>query len=136
MADFQIAFKLTEKFEGANIWTNTPGDSGKETWSGISRVANPRWEGWKLLDAIPNKKHGHKYWSEELERLKQKLYKENYWNPWWGDLFARQAVANELYDSAVNLGVGTAIKLTERAWGMRETGKMSEELFDKLNKLK
>lgn len=135
MAIFEIAFKRTEKFEGANIWTNTPGDSGKETWSGISRSANPRWEGWKILDNIPNKQNGKKYWNEELERLKQKLYKENYWNPVWGDLISRQAVANDLYDSAVNMGVKTAIKLTERVYLMRETGKMSNELLTKLNKI-
>ena len=66
MAVFEIAFKRTEKFEGANVWSRIDGDSGKETWSGISRAANPRWEGWKLLDAIPNKQTGKKYWSNEV----------------------------------------------------------------------
>lgn len=136
MAVFEIAFKRTEKFEGANVWSRIDGDSGKETWSGISRAANPRWEGWKLLDTIPNKQTGKKYWSEELERLKQQLYKQNYWDKVWGDLITRQAVANDIYDSAVNMGVKTSIKLTERVYRMKETGKMSTELLNKLNKIR
>ncbi|MEG1860854.1 MAG: glycosyl hydrolase 108 family protein [Bacteroidaceae bacterium] len=56
MAIFKIAFKRTEAFEGENIWTNIDGDSGAETWSGISRRYNPKWEGWKILDRMKNKK--------------------------------------------------------------------------------
>lgn len=58
MANFITAFERVERWEGKNIWTNIDGDSGEETWSGISRKANPTWTGWKILDAIPNKKNG------------------------------------------------------------------------------
>lgn len=133
MADFNIAHKRTDKFEGKNIYTKTPGDSGGETWSGISRVANPNWKGWKILDAIPNKKHNQVINNPELEQLKLDLYRQNYWNPVWGDKIKKQEVANDMYDTAVNMGVATSIKLSERQFGLPETGRMSEALLAKLN---
>lgn len=133
MADFLIAFNRTEKNEGKDIWTKVDGDSGGETWSGISRKANPSWSGWKILDQIKNKKNGQKISTPELEERKQSLYRTNYWNPIWGDEIKSQKVANDLYDTGVNMGPSTSIKLSERQFGMKETGRMSDELLNKLN---
>lgn len=133
MADFLIAFNRTEKNEGKDIWTKVDGDSGGETWSGISRKANPSWSGWKILDQIKNKKNGQKISTPELEERKQLLYRTNYWNPIWGDEIKNQKVANDLYDTGVNMGPSTSIKLSERQFGMKETGRMSDELLNKLN---
>jgi lysozyme family protein len=133
MADFLIAFNRTEKNEGKDIWTKVDGDSGGETWSGISRKANPSWSGWKILDQIKNKKNGQKISTPELEERKQSLYRTNYWNTIWGDEIKNQKVANDLYDTGVNMGPSTSIKLSERQFGMKETGRMSDELLNKLN---
>ena len=133
MADFLIAFNRTEKNEGKDIWTKVDGDSGGETWSGISRKANPSWSGWKILDQIKNKKNGQKISTPELEERKQSLYHTNYWNPIWGDEIKNQKVANDLYDTGVNCGVSMSIKLSERQFKMKETGRMSNELLSKLN---
>lgn len=133
MADFEKAFVRTEKFEGKNIWTKIDGDSGEETWSGISRKANPKWKGWAILDKIPNKKNRQVITTPELEQLKRELYRINYWNVVWGDKINNQNVANDMYDTAVNIGVGMSIKLAERQFKMRETSKMSETLLSKLN---
>lgn len=133
MADFSTAFNRTEKNEGKDIWTKVDGDSGGETWSGISRKANPSWSGWKILDQIKNKKNGQKISTPELEDYKQSLYRTNYWNPIWGDKINNQKVANDLYDTGVNMGPSTSIKLSERQFGMKETGRMSDELLNKLN---
>lgn len=133
MADFLIAFNRTEKNEGKDIWTKVDGDSGGETWSGISRKANPSWSGWKILDQIKNKKNGQKISTPGLEERKQSLYRTNYWNPIWGDEIKNQKVANDLYDTGVNCGVSMSIKLSERQFGMKETGRMSDELLNKLN---
>lgn len=133
MADFLTAFNRTEKNEGKDIWTKVDGDSGGETWSGISRKANPSWSGWKILDQIKNKKNGQKISTPELEERKQSLYRTNYWNPIWGDEIKNQKVANDLYDTSVNMGPSTSIKLSERQFGMKETGRMSDELLNKLN---
>lgn len=133
MADFLISFNRTEKNEGKDIWTKVDGDSGGETWSGISRKANPSWSGWKILDQIKNKKNGQKISTPELEYRKQSLYRTNYWNPIWGDEIKNQKVANDLYDTGVNCGVSISIKLSERQFKMKETGRMSDELLNKLN---
>lgn len=133
MADFLTAFNRTEKNEGKDIWTKVDGDSGGETWSGISRKANPSWSGWKILDQIKNKKNGQKISTPELEERKQSLYRTNYWNLIWGDEIKNQKVANDLYDTGVNMGPSTSIKLSERQFGMKETGRMSDELLNKLN---
>lgn len=133
MADFLKAFSRTEKNEGKSVWTKISGDSGGETWSGISRNANPSWPGWKILDKIENKKNGQVISTPELEKLKEELYRNNYWNPIWGDKIKNQDVANDLYDTGVNMGPATSIKLSERQFGLRETGRMSEELLTKLN---
>lgn len=133
MADFEKAFVRTEKFEGKNIWTHIDGDSGEETWSGISRKANPKWKGWAILDKITNKKNKQVITTPELEQLKRDLYRANYWNAVWGDKIKVQEVANDMYDAAVNIGVGMSIKLAERLFNMRETSKMSESLLSKLN---
>ena len=133
MADFLTAFNRTEKNEGKDIWTKVDGDSGGETWSGISRKANPSWSGWKILDQIKNKKNGQKISTPELEERKQSLYRTNYWNPIWGDEIKNQKVANDLYDTGVNCGVSMSIRLSERQFGMKETGRMSDELLNKLN---
>lgn len=133
MADFLTAFNRTEKNEGKDIWTKVDGDSGGETWSGISRKANPSWSGWKILDQIKNKKNGQKFSTPELEERKQSLYRTNYWNPIWGDEIKNQKVANDLYDTGVNCGVSMSIRLSERQFGMKETGRMSDELLNKLN---
>lgn len=133
MADFLTAFNRTEKNEGKDIWTKVDGDSGGETWSGISRKANPSWSGWKILDQIKNKKNGQKISTPELEERKQSLYRTNYWNPIWGDEIKNQKVANDLYDTGVNCGVSMSIRLSERQFKMKETGHMSDELLNKLN---
>lgn len=133
MANFEIAYKRTEKFEGG--WVNDDADSGKETYKGISRVYQPNWKGWKIIDGY-KKKTGFPSNLESdknLQDLVKECYRENYWNPIWGDKINNQQVANDLYDTAVNMGVGTSIKLSERQFKMKETCKMSEELLKKLN---
>lgn len=133
MANFEVAYKRTCKFEGG--WVNNPGDSGKETYKGISRVANPNWPGWTIVDSYKKKSNFPKNLDSDkkLQDLVKTCYKENYWNPVWGDKILNQKVANDFFDTAVNMGVGTSIKLSQRQFRMKETGKMSNQLLSKLN---
>lgn len=68
-----------------------------------------------------------------LQGLVKSCYKDNYWKPIWGDKILKQEVANDLYDTGVNMGIGTSIKLSQRQFKLKETGVMSEELLNKLN---
>lgn len=133
MANFDIAFQRTSKFEGG--WVNDDADSGKETYKGISRVYQKSWAGWKIIDSYKKKSNFPKNLESDktLQELVKKCYRENYWAPIWGDKIDNQNVANDLYDTAVNMGVGTSIKLSERQHKMKETAKMSQELLNKLN---
>ena len=133
MANFDIAFQRTSKFEGG--WVNDKDDSGKETYKGISRVYQKSWAGWKIIDSYKKKSNFPKILESDktLQELVKKCYRENYWAPIWGDKINNQNVANDLYDTAVNMGVGTSIKLSERQFKMKETAKMSNDLLIKLN---
>lgn len=133
MAKFDEAYQRTLKFEGG--WVNDDADSGKETYKGISRAANPNWAGWKIVDNYKKKSNFPKNLDSDvqLQSLVKELYKTNYWDKVWGDKITNQKVANDLYDTGVNMGVATSIKLSERQFKMKETGKMSNELLNKLN---
>ena len=133
MSNFEEAYKRTCKFEGG--WVNKDGDSGKETYRGISRVANPNWPGWVIVDSYKKKSNFPKNLDSDkkLQELVKDCYKKNYWNPVWGDKIKNQKVANEIYDTAVNMGVAMSIKLSQRQFGFKETGKMNNQLLNKLN---
>lgn len=136
MANFDIAYKRTAKFEGGYVYD--PDDNGGETYAGISRKANPSWAGWKTVDAAKKKGNFPKSLQNNatLKLQVQELYRTKYWNPIWGDKIKNQKVANELYDFAVNAGVATSIKLQQRQFKMSETGKMGNILLAKLNCIK
>lgn len=133
MANFDEAYRHTLKFEGG--WVNDDNDSGKETYKGISRVYEKNWEGWKIVDAYKKKPNFPKNLEidKKLQDLVKSCYRKNYWDKIWGDKIRNQKVANDFYDTAVNMGVGTSIKLSERQYRLKETCKMSQELLDKLN---
>lgn len=133
MANFDIAFKRTAQFEGGYVYD--PDDNGGETYAGISRKANPKWVGWKTIDAAKKKSNFPKNLKSDiiLQTQVKTLYKTNYWNTIWGDKITNQDVANDLYDTGVNMGVAMSIKLAQRQFHMTQTGKMSDELLKKLN---
>ena len=85
---------------------------------------------------IPFKRHKQVIASPELERLKMDLYRNNYWRPVWGDRINLQSVANDMYDASVNMGPGTSIIISERQFKLKETGRMSDELLNKLNSVR
>ncbi|MFV0511571.1 MAG: glycosyl hydrolase 108 family protein, partial [Shewanella algae] len=47
---FPEAYAKTMGVEGLGVRTNTPGDYGGDTFSGISRTYWPEWPGWEYLD--------------------------------------------------------------------------------------
>ena len=136
MANFNIAYERTAKFEGE--YSNDPVDAGGETYAGISRRAHPKWDGWKIVDEMKKKSGFPKNLRNNttLKNLVRNLYKANYWDTIWGDRIVRQEVANEIYDFGVNAGVARSVKLQQRQFGMKETGKMDEKLLAKLNSVK
>ncbi|HXS59002.1 MAG TPA: glycosyl hydrolase 108 family protein [Hanamia sp.] len=133
MADFKIAYQGTSVNEGG--YANDPDDHGGETWKGISRNNETNWIGWHIVDMYKKLPNFPKnlYASSELEKAVQDIYKSNYWNLIRGDEINFQDCANDLYDSAVNVGVGTAIILAKRAAGLPEDTHMDNEFLNFLN---
>ena len=133
MADFIEAYKKTSVFEGG--YANDPDDNGGETWKGVTRKFEPNWIGWHIIDmhkGLPNFPH-NLYASSELEKAVEDVFRKNYWNPIRGDEINNQEEANQLYDSAVNMGTGTAIILAKRAMGLDENTHMDDNFLHRLN---
>jgi lysozyme family protein len=111
---------LAHVLEMEGLYANVPGDSGGETWRGVSRASNPSWEGWRIVDAV--KAQGFikaaavnrsLEGSAELNRLVADVYREKYWAPLAKWLEGR--VLAKVFDTGVNMGVGTAVRLLQQA---------------------
>ena len=135
MADFWTADKRIASAEG--FYSNHPADTGGETLWGIARNKNPHWRGWVIVDDYKKKPGfpGNLRNDQNLYRLRGEFYKSEYWDKINGDRIQSQIIAEEKYDTAVNMGVGMAIRFSERTAGMAETGRMSEDLLNYLNSL-
>lgn len=138
MADFKTAYKKIEAVEGGYCFD--PDDAGGETYKGISRRANPNWDGWISIDAIkkshPTTFKGILKKTPELEKKVQDLYKDKYWDCFELDDVPNQLVAEQMFDTAVNQGQTAAIKFAQRVLDLRETGKWSLDLLNKLVAIK
>ncbi|MEO5377645.1 MAG: hypothetical protein H7832_07690, partial [Magnetococcus sp. DMHC-6] len=109
MAQFFKAFERTIRMEGG--YSNDPMDRGGETYIGISRVFNPHWSGWPIIDRWKSEGRFHQAQlsTDPVLRVQTRLfYKQSYWDPLQGDRIKDESVAQELFDTAVNMGVHTA----------------------------
>jgi lysozyme family protein len=103
MADFVQAYEKTIRAEGGYVLHNVPGDRGGMTYAGIARRYHPNWPGWAHIDAG----------SEPPAELVREFYRERFWGRIRGDEIASQAIAETIYDFAVNAGVKTASILAQ-----------------------
>ena len=100
MANFsKFAQKLLANEGG---YVNNPLDPGGETYRGISRVFNPGWSGWVLLDGRKPIKKGTIF--PDLENNVLSFYQKNYWNTINASQIKTQEVAELLADWLVNGG--------------------------------
>ena len=117
MADFKIAHGITQKVEGG--YANNKNDNGGETYRGIARKYWPNWAGWRIVDMlrISQQSTFPACLSKQpvLNELVDKFYKQNFWDTLTLDLMECQTVANELYDTAVNMGVEIAANFLQRS---------------------
>ena len=130
MANFDEEFDKLILAEGGYV--DDPDDSGGETYLGISRKNNPKWSAWKIIDE--EKKNGVKNITSRLKQnsylteLAKSLYKTNYWDVLELDDIPSQDVAHQLFDTCVNCGKTTAIRIAQQILMMTITGKWSDEL--------
>lgn len=137
MADFERAFAKVVANEGGYV--NNPNDKGGETYMGICRKNYSKNYMWTIIDVIKNRVGNVvKYINEECKKNKELLiqvksiYKINYWNKLNLNEIKSQTIANMMFDDAVNRGLVAAIKTAQKVVKMKETGRMSKELMDKL----
>jgi lysozyme family protein len=108
MADFKKAYDITMGNEG--FYDNDPSDVGGETYKGIARNYDSSWEGWLIIDDFKHKPNFPKCIDVNiLEKSVQKFYKMKYWDVFLGDKVTNQDIANELFDTSVNMGGKDAV---------------------------
>jgi lysozyme family protein len=124
MADFNPAFEKMISDEGGYQLTNIPGDRGGMTYAGIARNANPDWAGWQFID---RKDFGG------ATQLVREFYKVNFWDRVRGDELTNQAIAETIFNFAVNTGVGVASKLAQLIVGVAPDGAIGAKTLERLN---
>lgn len=96
MANFDEAITKTLAKEGGSRYTEIANDKGGATKYGISQRAYPHIDIRNLT-----------------EQQARDIYKRDYWDRVCGDRIQSQAVAENLFDTAVNMGPVTAAKLAQ-----------------------
>jgi lysozyme family protein len=124
MADFNPAFEKMIHDEGGFQLTNIPGDRGGMTYAGIARKPNPDWAGWQHID---RKDFG------SATPLVREFYKANFWDRIRGDEIKDQAVAETIFNFAVNTGIGVATKLAQVIVGVAPDGAIGAKTVERLN---
>jgi len=116
MANFIEAYNITLKHEGG--YSYDIDDMGGETYKGIARRYYPSWEGWAIIDiykedysSFPN----NAYNDSSLDLKVKDFYKANYWDVNLLDECPSQPVANELFDTGVNMGISRAGRFLQKA---------------------
>ncbi|MDH3694419.1 MAG: hypothetical protein OER96_07620 [Gammaproteobacteria bacterium] len=115
MADFNQAYKATLGHEGG--YANDPNESGGETYKGISRVHHPNWSGWKRVDAAKEKAGFPRSLETDtaLQTQVRTFYKRYYWDRIQGDHVPDQQIAEEIFDTGINIGLRRAVRFLQEA---------------------
>lgn len=115
-ACFDIVMALEGVYDSPED-TKKNGDSGGETFKGISRNNFGNWEGWKIIDDFKSKGINPSTLgnNEELTNMVLKFYKENFWDKMSLDLISQQSpiIAAEMFDTGVNMYWGTSAKFLQ-----------------------
>lgn len=135
MNKFEESFKELVLAEGGYV--NDPDDSGGETYLGVTRRDHPNAKMWDIIDGyksqfglsgINARIKANPLVVEEAE----KIYKKQYWDPIHLDEVPSKQLAHQIFDHAVNAGVGSAIGLAQELVGLPITKRYSPELLTKL----
>jgi lysozyme family protein len=116
MADFSVALAKTLQYEGG--YSNDAHDAGGETYRGISRVHNPFWSGWIILDRYKKTNMPIPFNTVDLEaQLKDhvEIFYDLIWDQLELDGIENQELAENLFDVSVNMGMGRAVKFLQEA---------------------
>lgn len=127
MADYSTSFHKTLGHEGG--YGDDPDDRGGETYKGISRRYHPDWPGWGMIDQLKGEPSfpSSLYHHEELRAQVAEFYREEFWNRIWAEQIPDQDIADELFDTSVNLGVKRAVEFLQKGLNILNR---NERLYD------
>jgi lysozyme family protein len=131
LANFNEAYNITLKHEGGYV--NDPTDVGGETYKGVSRRYHPSWSGWTIVDGYKNKPGfpNSAYGDKQLEEMVKSFYKSNFWDVNILDQFKSQNIADEMFDTGVNMGTFRAATFLQRALNvLNNNGKVYENVVE------
>ncbi|HBD12858.1 MAG TPA: hypothetical protein DCZ13_11965, partial [Porticoccaceae bacterium] len=124
MANYEPAYDKMIRNEGGYTKHTVSGDRGGQTYAGIARNYWPSWPGWADIDR------------GDIDAAKVNVsafYDANFWQPIHGNDITSQAVAETIFDFAVNAGVKTAVKLAQIAVGATPDGVLGPKTLNELN---
>jgi lysozyme family protein len=123
-ADFLRAFEFMIQNEGGYVLHEVPHDRGGMTYAGIARNRWPQWPGWTEIDAgrVPD------------APVVRRFYRENFWVPIRGDEIQSQAIAETIFDFAVNAGMRVAVRLAQVIVGTTPDGILGPITLAALNR--
>ena len=103
MANFQVSYSWMMDNEDAPRAYSTVPDVGGQAISGINSASYP--EEFSTINALPQSERGPAV---------EQFYQTHFWNQWYAQI-ASDEVAKRVFDSAVNMGPATAVKLLQEA---------------------
>jgi lysozyme family protein len=128
MADFLAAQPYVMINEGG--YANLTGDTGGETYAGISRNNFPDWAGWEIIDNSKPIARGAIL--PELNSAVNQFYKPNFWDGIKGDGITEQNIAVYVYDFYVH-AEHNAAKVVQRTIGVTADGIFGNGSLNALN---
>jgi lysozyme family protein len=157
MAKFELFYPILEQNEGG--YADKEGDSGGETWKGISRNNYPNWSGWYFIDQIkalpecPKKEdysddkdgrnkfylylckfmNTHLRSIPELETKVFNFYKSSQWDPLKCDYIKNQTIAEYLADWGINAGLSVPAKHVQKILKLNPDGKVGPATLAAIN---
>lgn len=124
----EIAINRTLGKEGG--YSNKKSDRGGETFMGVSRVKNPKWKAWPLIDAYRDKKKALK--DKRIIAMVLELAGQRYGRAIRWHLIPDQDVLNEVYDTAYNMGGYHASYIYQRSLNYLSVSPSGKKLFKDL----
>lgn len=124
MADFNKAFDVSSGATGG-YFTIT---EGVEVYRGIDRRFHPAWDGWKIIDALrfaASDEEELQMMLAQNKKLKEKVrtwFKQVYWDRFSGDRIPNQDIAEELFESSIELGVERAVNCLQKSLNLLTAG--------------
>lgn len=133
MANFNQAFELMIASEGGYV--NDQDDPGGETYKGVARKIHSKWDGWIKIDLLKRQSGfpANLDRDPELQEAVKDFYEVQFWNRLCGGLISEQAVANSIFDFAVNAGVGTSASLAQMVVDSPTDGVIGPNTVDTIN---